>query len=316
MRWLLRIPLLVLLCFTLAGNVIALEYRFYHPDHLGSNVIVTDRSGAVVQRTVTAPYGELRSVVNASGQSIAPGADNVRHLYTGQEHEPESGLVAFGSRHYDPFVGRFLSVDPELINLGESFKQLETLPGVLSGHSYAANRPTTLIDPTGRFSTVAAANSNGNGQGMNVRLINLVDEPSPEDFGSSPRRDEQGSIQQIADESNDQSPRPGTPKISPTAQKKQLIQPDKTPDSTTVVHVDIEVDDDTTKEQISTLIAALFIEVLGSAKKDGDTQAALVVTAKGGKSDRRKVTRALKPDAKKIKGDLFLDPIVLVAPVP
>ncbi len=129
----------------------AVEYRFYHPDPLGSNVVVTNRTGEVVQRTVYTPYGEPRSIVNSSGQSIEPSADAVRHLFTGQEHDPESGLHYLSARYYDPFVGKFLSVDPELRNLGITFSAIQTAPGNLNAHSYALNRPTVLIDPTGRF---------------------------------------------------------------------------------------------------------------------------------------------------------------------
>lgn len=134
----------------------AVEYRFYHPDPLGSNTVVTDRSGNVVQRAVYSPYGELTSVVDGQGNSIEPGADSVRHLFTGQEQDPESGLHSFGARHYDPFVGRFLSVDPGFPQGQGSLAQLGTHGAALNGYAYTLNQPTKLIDPTGEIAVLAA----------------------------------------------------------------------------------------------------------------------------------------------------------------
>ncbi len=129
----------------------AAEYRFYHPDPLGSNVLVTDRSGNVIQRATNTPYGELRSVNDGAGNSIEPGADSTRHLFTGQEYDAESGLSYLGARHYDPFIGRFLAVDPALIGsaAGASFQGIASNSAHLNGHSYALNLPTRLVDPTG-----------------------------------------------------------------------------------------------------------------------------------------------------------------------
>ncbi len=143
--------LLGVLVFAAASSVQAAEYRFYHPDPLGSNVVVTDRSGRVVQRTVSTPYGEMRSVLDGEGNSIEPGANSPRHLFTDQEHDPESGLHYFNARYYDSFVGKFLSVDPDLTDAfpGVSFSMLTSEPGNFNTHAYVRNRPTHLIDPTG-----------------------------------------------------------------------------------------------------------------------------------------------------------------------
>ncbi len=147
---------LLLASLSLAGLLLsqhasAAEYRFYHPDPLGSNVVVTDRSGNVVQRTVTTPYGETRSAINGSGQSVDPSANSVRHLFTGQEQDPESGLHSFGARHYDPFIGRFMSFDPQLIGSGVSFDRLSGEAQNFNSNAYSLNRPTVLADPTGGF---------------------------------------------------------------------------------------------------------------------------------------------------------------------
>ncbi len=112
------------------------EYRFYHPDSIGSNVLVTDRSGQILQRTVHRPYGETQLPTPDSAVAT-------RHLFTGMEHDTESALDYFGARYYDPSVGRFLSTDP--IVLGFEYR------GLPNAYAYVDNRPTTFIDPTGEF---------------------------------------------------------------------------------------------------------------------------------------------------------------------
>ncbi len=125
----------------------AAEYRFYHPNELGSGSIVTNRSGQVVQRTVHSPHGRIE---HTTGDAVT------RHLFTGQEHDPESDLSNFNARYYDPAVGRFLNTDPGLLG-GKSFDQVQTLPGAFNSHSYVANQPTLRVDPSGEIGLVAAA---------------------------------------------------------------------------------------------------------------------------------------------------------------
>ncbi len=147
------------LCVLFAWSPLAnaVEYRFYHPDTLGSNVVVTNRAGAIVQRTVPSPYGALPKVLPGDAGSVSAQETRVRPLFTDQEFDPESELHYFGARFYDPAVGRFLANDPELALGGISFARIPNQPGNLNGHSYALNRPTVFVDPTGAF-VVGTAN--------------------------------------------------------------------------------------------------------------------------------------------------------------
>ncbi len=156
-RWILNA--VVTGTLVLAGSASAVEYRFYHPDALGSNTVVTNRAGEVVQRVIHRPFGEISSMVDGNGSSITASATSPKHLYTGHEHDAESALHYMNARHYDPFVGKFLAVDPGLLEIGlpsqetrrpNSFASIATDPGHLNGHSYALNRPTLFTDPTGR----------------------------------------------------------------------------------------------------------------------------------------------------------------------
>jgi RHS repeat-associated protein len=59
--------------------------------------------------------------------------------FVGGTNDP-TGLVHLGAREYDPALGRFLSVDPQL-SLGD--------PQMMNGYTYADNSPVTKMDPTG-----------------------------------------------------------------------------------------------------------------------------------------------------------------------
>ncbi len=72
------------------------EYRFYHPDPVGSNLLVTTQEGRILERSVVMPYGELVSASDGDGRSVAMNQTNTRHLFTGAERDAESGLDHMG----------------------------------------------------------------------------------------------------------------------------------------------------------------------------------------------------------------------------
>ncbi len=108
------------------------EPRYYHADWLGSNAVVTDAAGAVIQESFFEPFGKVVSTI---------GADATEYLFTDQEHDDESGLMYFGARFYDPEVGRFLEEDP-ILALGFDTQ-------TFNAYTYVLNRPTAFIDPSG-----------------------------------------------------------------------------------------------------------------------------------------------------------------------
>ncbi|MCP4540837.1 MAG: hypothetical protein GY832_27175 [Chloroflexi bacterium] len=105
---------------------------FHHGDHLGSASAVSDGSGRVAGHASYKPFGGLRS-------NTTP--DRVRHLYTGQELDPETGLAFYQARYYDPELGRFLSPDTIVPQPGN--------PQSFNRYSYVVNNPLKYIDPTG-----------------------------------------------------------------------------------------------------------------------------------------------------------------------
>jgi RHS repeat-associated protein len=106
---------------------------YYHADVLGSSLITTGQTGAVLQRASYTPYGEA-----AAGSSPIP-----EFGFTGQRFVSSVGIYDYGARFYDPALGRFLQPDSLV---PEPFD-----PQSLNRYSYVRNSPTNRIDPTGNF---------------------------------------------------------------------------------------------------------------------------------------------------------------------
>lgn len=104
--------------------------NYYHNDHLGSNSVLTNQSGVVVEKTTYEPYGEVKS-----------GGTKSKFGYTGQEKDQETGLNYYDSRYYDPHLQRFVQPDTMLPDVYD--------PQQLNRYSYAVNNPLKYTDPSG-----------------------------------------------------------------------------------------------------------------------------------------------------------------------
>lgn len=98
---------------------------YFLTDHLGTTSALTDSAGAVVETSNYDSFGN-----NA-------GSTRTRYTYTGRERDPDTGLLYYRARFYDPEVGRFLSEDP----IG--------LAGGINLFAYVANNPVGYSDPSG-----------------------------------------------------------------------------------------------------------------------------------------------------------------------
>lgn len=63
--------------------------------------------------------------------------------------EAAMGMLYFGARYYDPFIGRWLGRDPEHGHV--------RLPSTLNRYNYVLNNPLKLIDKDGEWPTDAAS---------------------------------------------------------------------------------------------------------------------------------------------------------------
>ncbi|MER8409672.1 RHS repeat-associated core domain-containing protein, partial [Mesorhizobium sp. M1307] len=102
---------------------------FLHRDHLASVRMVTDATGAIVEATNYATYGER---LNTGFQT--------QKSYIGERFDPETGLLYLNARYMDPLLGRFISPD----------EWDPTLPGVgTNRYAYAQNDPVNKGDQNG-----------------------------------------------------------------------------------------------------------------------------------------------------------------------
>ncbi|NSX56925.1 RHS repeat-associated core domain-containing protein [Parasulfitobacter algicola] len=123
---------------TAAGS--GTSYEMY-ADRLGSILTVIEAATG----TLAAEY-----IYDSFGNRTQTGSLTQRYGFTGREVDPESGLMYFRARHYDPALGQFLQRDP-----------IGFAAGDLNLYAYVWNDPYNWTDPSGLMSgtdyTVLAA---------------------------------------------------------------------------------------------------------------------------------------------------------------
>jgi RHS repeat-associated protein len=123
----------LLICTT--GQVAAqTKVTYFHNDLSGNPVAASDSTGQIIWRESYRPYGE-RLKNEAASQTNS-------QWYTGHRQDADTGLVYMGARHYDPLIGRFLSIDPAGFS--------ESNPHSFNRYAYANNNPMKYTDPDGR----------------------------------------------------------------------------------------------------------------------------------------------------------------------
>ncbi len=111
---------------------------FLHQDHLGSVLATTDEDGALVARAAHYPYGLQR---HAAGEQPLRG-------YSDEERDAATGLLAYGARDLDPWVGRWMSPDPLLKGLTPP--TTERLEETLSAYAMVLSNPMGAVDQGGQ----------------------------------------------------------------------------------------------------------------------------------------------------------------------
>ena len=165
-------------------------------DHLTSTAITANSSGARLTELRYFAYG---------GTRYDPGSQMTLYRYTGQRIETNTGLYDYGSRWYDPQIGRFLSADTIVPNPGDSQS--------LNRYTYVSNNPLKYSDPTGHADACPGA--------------------SPADCGGSPVHQNPPAQTQTPAQTPAQTPtQTATPSATPPGCNSIVCLPTSTPTTT------------------------------------------------------------------------------------
>ena len=104
---------------------------WFTSDHLGSSAFITDGSGVAIQHLEYMAFGEVFVDQRSTGFGTP-------YKFNAKELDCESGYYYYSARYYDPWMARFLSVDPAA----------SKYPG-WSPYAYVMNNPLKYVDPTG-----------------------------------------------------------------------------------------------------------------------------------------------------------------------
>jgi RHS repeat-associated protein len=105
------------------------ETYYYHTDHLGTPIMMTDKNQNVVWNGEFLPFGEPYSITGTV-------KNNLR--FPGQYFDAETGLHYNWHRDYKPEIGRYISEDP-----------IRFASGDVNLYSYVGNNSVNEIDPEG-----------------------------------------------------------------------------------------------------------------------------------------------------------------------
>jgi RHS repeat-associated protein len=118
---------------------------YYNYDATGNAIGVDDRVGDTVFNYRYDAFGSLFTDM--------PAPYNVTG-YTGKNYDPEAGLIDYSARWYSPTVGRFLTEDTFVGDLGNTQS--------LNRYSYVMNNPVNMVDPSGHVPVPAWVKNQAN----------------------------------------------------------------------------------------------------------------------------------------------------------
>ncbi|WP_312751093.1 RHS repeat-associated core domain-containing protein [Epilithonimonas hominis] len=129
------------------GTLSSKNNYYLHRDNIGSIIAITKTDGSVAEKRFFDAWGNLKAIVNASGQMITDAQQLINYNflidrgYTGHEHLWKAGLVNMNARIYDPVLRKFLSPD----NLVQDPYNTQSY----DRYSYVFNNPLLYIDIDG-----------------------------------------------------------------------------------------------------------------------------------------------------------------------
>ncbi len=116
----------------------AASSEYFIGDALGSVRQLVDEAGEVRLNRSFEPYGEVLA---------SDGEAETDYAFTGENYDPQTGLVYLRARYYAGGDGRFISRDTWLGNYQQ--------PITYNKWAYANSNPIMYFDPSGRNSAAA-----------------------------------------------------------------------------------------------------------------------------------------------------------------
>lgn len=113
------------------------EAYYYHANHIGNVVILTDSKGELIERVDYDSYGHPLFTF-ADGSSASTSMVNNSILFAGREYDSESEAYYYRSRNLLTNIGRFCQRDPLMYFDG------------MNDYPYAINNPITYFDFIGQ----------------------------------------------------------------------------------------------------------------------------------------------------------------------
>ena len=149
---------------------------YYHNDHLGTPIMLTNNRQQIVWKARYTPFGEATISIE--------GVEN-RLRFVGQYFDPETGLHYNWNRYYNPETGRYITSDPIGLDDGPNT------------YAYVKNNPLTYYDPNGlsrllgqslggTLGEALAGGGAASGYGGGNSSSGFVDDPTDIFGGASP----------------------------------------------------------------------------------------------------------------------------------
>ena len=151
------------------------QVYYYHLDHLGTPIMMTDQNQNVVWTATYDPFGQATI-------SAATVTNNLR--FPGMYADTETGLYYNMNRYYYPAIGRYIEPDPMLqpmvnaqLKTGPIFNELltsfATNPQSLNEYAYGTNNTLLLIDPFGLWYITVGGGYVAGSIGIDTSIITI-----------------------------------------------------------------------------------------------------------------------------------------------